>query len=126
MRRRTRVIVVVSVLASSLALVLLLTAFSSESEGPISLALDRVGTALGSLEHVVRTRIRGSARSDQLRWFEPYRTDAARLRRPAVVMLGAYDTGLPDTLDGVVHLEQVIGTTFPLVHFYSAWGDKPA
>jgi hypothetical protein len=126
MNRRARVVVVVGVLASSLALFFLLTAFSSESEGPISLAFDRVGTALGSIEHMVRARLRGSDRSGRLRWFEPRRTDIARLRRPDVLLLGAYDAGLPDTLDGVVGLERAIGTTFPLVQFYSAWGDKPS
>ncbi len=125
MRRGTRLVLVGSALASSLVGVLLLTAFSSESEGPIGLALDRAGTALGSIEHAVRVWLRGSQRGDQLRWLVPYRTDAARLRRPEVILLGAYDGGLPDALDGVVQLERSIGTTFPLVHFYSAWGDKP-
>jgi hypothetical protein len=125
MRRRARLVLVGSALAGSLALVLLLTAFSSESEGPIGLALDRVATAFGSIEHVVRARLRGSERSDQLRWLSPYRADAGRLRRPGVILLGAYDGGLPDTLDGVVQLERRIGATFPLVHVYSAWGDKP-
>lgn len=126
MRRRARVMVVVSVLASSLALFFLLTTFSSQSQGPISLAFDRVGTALGSIEHMVRARLRGSDRSNRLRWFEPSRTDIARLRHPDVLLLGAYDAGLPNTLDGVVGLERAIGTTFPLVQFYSAWGDKPS
>ena len=124
MRRRARVMVVIGILASSLALFFVLTTFSSDAEGPISLAFDRVGTALGSIEHMVRARLRGSDRSDGLRWFEPYRTDIARLRRPDALLLGAYDAGLPNTLDGVVALERAIGTTFPLVQFYSAWGDK--
>jgi Glycosyl hydrolase family 26 len=126
MRRRTRVIVVASVLAGSLGLFFLLTAFSSGSEGPISVAFDRLGTAVGSIEHRVRDRLRRSDRDQRLRWFEPYRADVARLRHPNVILLGAYDAGLPDTLDGVVGLERAIGTTFPLVHFYTAWGDKPS
>lgn len=126
MTRRSRVVVVVGVLAGSLALFFLLTAFSSESEGPISLMFDRVGTTLGSIEHMARSRIRRSQRSTALRWFEPYRTSVARLRRPDVVLLGAYDAGLPNTLDGVVELERTLGTTFPLVQFYTAWGDKPS
>ncbi len=117
--------VVASVLAGSMALMFLLTAFSSESAGPIGMALDRAGTVMGSLEHLVRTRIRGSHRNDALKWFAPIREDAERLRHPGAFMLGAYDAGLPGSLDGVVELEQTLGTTFPLVHFYSAWGDKP-
>jgi hypothetical protein len=41
------------------------------------------------------------------------------------VLLGAYDGGLPGTLQGVVELEKAVGTTLPLVQLYTAWGDRP-
>jgi hypothetical protein len=113
-------------LASGIAVVGLLTWFGSASEGPIAKTLEWLGTAVGSIEHGIRQRLAGGlGRSGDLAWFRPYQTNADRLRNPDVVLLGAYDSGLPETLDGVAELERTIGTTFPLVQIYTAWGDKP-
>lgn len=126
MRRAYRLVLVATVLASCIAVVPLLTSFSSASEGPIAATLDWLGTTVGSIEYHIRQRLEGGlGRSGELAWFRPYRTGADRLRRPDAVLLGAYDSGLPESLDGVVELERTISTTLPLVHVYTAWGDKP-
>jgi hypothetical protein len=103
----------------------LMTSLSSSSQGPLETMLDRVAAAVASLEHRVRTRAAGAGRSRQLAWFEPYRTDAARLRHPADILLGAYDSRLPENAEGIVELERALDTTFPLVQIYTAWGDGP-
>jgi hypothetical protein len=41
------------------------------------------------------------------------------------VLLGAYDSGIPKTLDGVLALEANLRAPLPLIQVYSAWGDKP-
>jgi hypothetical protein len=125
MKRRHRLALTAVALASFTGGVWLLTSFTSRSEGPVSTALDRLGGAVVSLEHLVRRRFGGPGRADTLSWFAPYRRDLARLRRPDVVLLGAFDGAIPSTLDGVVRLERTLGTAFPLVQFYTAWGDKP-
>jgi hypothetical protein len=126
MTRRHRVALVVICLASSLGVVSLLTRLGTASEGPMTTALERLGTLVGSVEHEIRQRFgRGASRAQSLAWFRPYREDASRLRLPDTVLLGVYDGGLPNTLDGVTAFEQQIGTTVPLVQLYSAWGDKP-
>ncbi len=126
MTRLRRLALVGTALASSIAVVGLLISFSAASEGPIAATLSRLGTAVGSIEHGIRERFGGGlGRSGELAWFRPYRADADRLRQPDVVLLGAYDSALPDTLEGVVELERTIGTTLPLVQLYTAWGDKP-
>jgi hypothetical protein len=113
-------------LASCVAVVPLLISISSGSEGPLAATLDRVGTAVGSIEHRLRQSLGGGlGRRAELAWFNPYRESIDRLRRPDRVMLGAYDSGLPNTLEGVVGLERTLGTTFPLMQLYTAWGDKP-
>jgi hypothetical protein len=53
------------------------------------------------------------------------RNQIDRLQHPGTVLLGAYDSGMSDTFQGVVELEQSIGTTLPLIQIYTAWGDKP-
>jgi hypothetical protein len=113
-------------LAGSIAGVGLLTSFSASSEGPITAALEWAGTTAGSMERSVRQHLAGGmGRSGDLAWFRPYRTTPDRLRHPDTILLGAYDGALPDTLSGVVALENAIGTTLPLVQVYTAWGDKP-
>jgi hypothetical protein len=124
MKRRARVAFAGSALVGGAAAILLLTWLSSGSEGPIGAGLDRIGILIGSLEHGVRQRV-GDSRSRALGWFAPYRGDITRLRHPDLVLLGAYDSGLPATLEGITQLEQSLHTTLPLVQIYSAWGDKP-
>jgi hypothetical protein len=124
--RAYRLVLVATALASSIAIVSVLTRFSSASEGPLAATLDWVGTTVGSIEHRVRQRLEGGlGRSGELAWFRSYRTDADPLRHPDAVLLGAYDSAIPETLDGVVEFERTIGTTLPLVQLYAAWGDKP-
>ena len=114
-------VVVGAALVGSLAL----AAVSSTSEGPVSAVLDGLGSAFGSFEHAMRGRFRGPGRSADLEWFESYRKNVEKLKHPDVVLFGAYDSGIPATLDGVVQLEHELGTTFPLIQIYRAWGDLP-
>jgi Glycosyl hydrolase family 26 len=125
MKRGARVAVVTIAAASSMAVVVALTAFNAATQGPIGTLLDRLGAGWGSLEYAVRERLTGDSRGRSLAWLTPYRNDVMRLRTPDVVLLGAYDSKLPASLEGVVELEQAIGAAFPLVQLYTAWGDKP-
>jgi hypothetical protein len=123
--RTQRVSLVTLVLATAVAGVLGLVAFGARSQGPLAQALADVGSAVGGAEGRVVRRVRGAGRAQQLRWFASMRADSARLRNPDLVLLGAYDDGLPRTLQGVVELENHLGTAFPLIQIYTAWGDKP-
>jgi hypothetical protein len=125
MRRSRRLILAAVMLVSAAAAVLILTAFSSAASGPIGTALDRLATAVRSLEHQLRERARAPGRRSRLDWFDPYRREASRLRRPDVVLLGAYANDPTDTLQGVMALERALETTLPLVQIYTAWGDGP-
>src|SRR5215469_18425241 len=117
MRRIYRLTLTAAALATSLGTMSGLTWFSSKSEGPLEASLDWVGTTLGSIEHRIRQNLKGGlGRNSQLAWFAQYRVNPDRLRQPGTVLLGAYDSGLPGTLDGVVGFEHALGTTLPLVH----------
>src|SRR6186997_2629721 len=110
--RAGRLGLVAVLFVSSIAAALALTWFSSASEGPLVATLVRVGTGVGAMEHEIRQRLSGElGRSGNLAWFEPYRTDITRLRRPDIVLLGAYDNAIPGTLDGMVELDRALGTT---------------
>ncbi|MEX2182029.1 MAG: glycosyl hydrolase [Gemmatimonadaceae bacterium] len=119
-------LVAVAVVVGSIAAVLLLTSLGTSTRGPLSGLIERIGAGVGAIEYAARrTLSRTGGRAAQLAAFAPYRTDADRLRRPDRVLLGAYESGLPATLEGVGELEGALGVPLPLIHFYAAWGDKP-
>lgn len=125
MRRRHRLAVVAAALVTFAGGVWLLTSFNARSEGPIASILERMGSAVASLEHKLRGGVGGPERSRGLDWLEPYRREPSRLRHPEVMLLGAYDSGIPATFEGIERLEQHLGATLPLIQIYTAWGDKP-
>lgn len=125
MRRRHRIALVFAALIAASGAVFTLTAFSSAAEGPLSYALSRIGTFVAALEKRMSERVRPSSRQSALGWFAAHRTDAQRLANPDTILVGAYDSGLPHTLEGVIELERLLATNLPLVHFYAAWGDRP-
>jgi hypothetical protein len=122
-RRRHRLAIVATALAAFAGGVWLLTSFNTRSEGPLASFLTRIGSAVGSLEHKLRAG--GQERSRSLGWLSPYRKEPVRLRHPEEMLLGAYDGGIPATLEGIERLERQLGTTLPLIQIYTAWGDKP-
>ena len=125
MRARQRVLVVIAILAGIVAGGFALTLASTEAKGPLASLFERSASGIGTIEHAIRRKVIGSGRSDALGWFESHRDSVGYLKSPNRVLFGAYDGGIPQTLDGVVNLERSLGTTFPLIHFYAAWGDKP-
>ena len=124
MTRRQRVFVVLVFGACAAAGVAGLAALGSASAGPLSTALGWLGALTGTLEHRARERFEGPGRRSRFATFASYRDDVQRLRRPDIVLLGAYDGGIPRTLDGVVALEQRIGAPLPIIQAYGAWGDR--
>ncbi|HUF51562.1 MAG TPA: glycosyl hydrolase [Longimicrobiales bacterium] len=125
MKRRYRIMVSAVAALLSVALVITLIMLGTASQGPLRAALDAVGGAISRLEARVARAARGTAREDQMKWLAPYRTSADSLRQPRHILLGAYDDGIPATLDGVMQLEQALAQPLPLIQIYSAWGDQP-
>ena len=113
-------------LASCVAVVPLLISLSSGSEGPLaatSIDLERQSDRLSTA--FVSASVADSDGELSWRGSIPPGSNVDRLRRPDRVLLGAYDSGIPNTLEGVVELERTLGTAFPLIQLYTAWGDKP-
>lgn len=125
MSRWQRVALTATGLASAVLGLLALQVVGSVSRGPIGTGLDWLGSTVTSLEHGAREWLRGPRRRANLVWFERYRDDPASLRRPNHVLLGAYDGGLPGTLEGFAEVEEALNLTLPLVQVYVAWGDGP-
>ena len=125
MRRRERVALVTVALVSVIGAVLLLTYTGSHSLGPLSRLFSAIGVRVSDVESRYTQRVRGGGRAEKLAWLEPYRNHPDSLRSPNRILLGTYDAGMPASYEGAARLEQRLGLTFPLLHFYTAWGDKP-
>ncbi|HEX2121674.1 MAG TPA: hypothetical protein VHL59_08535, partial [Thermoanaerobaculia bacterium] len=75
-----------------------------------------------------RTAIRTARRSSRSEYLEPLRPtldSMTALRQPKATLFGIYDGGFPNTFAGMEQVENQINYKFPIVSFYSAWGDKP-
>jgi hypothetical protein len=120
------VLLVSAVLSGSAVMAIALSSVGpSPAAGPVTTALERVGVLVGSAEAALRRRVSGPGREAALAWFDAFRTDPGRLRSPDRVLLGAFDSRIGHTLEGVLELERSIKTTLPVLHVYSAWGDRP-
>jgi hypothetical protein len=125
MRRRHRILITAATALASIGLVLSLVLLGNASEGPLSAALSAGGDALSSMESRIAQRIRGPGRIREMAFIAPVRANADSLRAPTQMLLGAYDAGLPASLDGVLKLEETLGRPLSLIQVYTAWGDRP-
>lgn len=125
MKRYQRVSIVGASAVAVTLFFLLLTGLSRRGEGPLNRILTDVGVFVSNLENALTEHFRGPGRSSRLVWFEPLRHHVDSLVNPPRVLLGAYDSGLPASMDGLAELESGLGMTFPLLHLYTAWGDRP-
>jgi hypothetical protein len=78
---------------------------------------DRQGKAIRSA--------RQTSRSEYLQPLQPTLNSMAALRSPKSLLFGIYDGGFPNTFAGMEQLEEKLDYKFPIISFYSAWGDKP-
>lgn len=125
MKRRYRLALTAAILVGSGLGAWALTAIGTSTEGPLESLFSRLGSAVAGAEDATVGRFREPGRRRDLAWFEPYRSNAERLRNPDRLLVGAFDNGMPSSFDGALRLERALGTTFPLLQLYVAWGDKP-
>jgi hypothetical protein len=125
MRRRYRILLAAFITTVSISLVLGLSRLGTAMEGPLGASMSSLGSAVGQIEARIALRVRGGGRASNLAWLSPYRVDPAALRAPETILLGAYDNGLPASLEGVMGVEAALRESFPLIHLYTAWGDRP-
>ena len=124
MRALRRTALSLIALAVALGILYMLTQVGGQVRGPLETFLNNMGSGVRAVESWAYHQLRGQGREARLRWFAPYRNHLDWLRRPDVMLLGAYDDRLPASLEGIRQLEETLGTRFTLIHFYTAWGDR--
>lgn len=92
---------------------------------PISERLTRAAQKMSDAEGDAMRSVRKGSRSDYLQPLRPMLNSMTALRNPPAMLFGIYDGGFPNTFAGMEQLEERVRYRFPIISFYSAWGDKP-
>jgi glycosyl hydrolase family 26 len=87
--------------------------------------LDLIGQRASDVEGNALTQVRRTSRREYLAPMRGLLGSAAALRNPPQMLFGAYDGGFPNDTTGFVQLEDQLRYRFPIISFYTAWGDKP-
>ena len=97
----------------------------SSAWAPVSERLTRFAQFLSNAEGDAVRNVRKGSRSDYLQPLAPTLKSPTALRNPQEMLFGIYDGGFPNTFAGMEQFEDRVRYRFPLIAFYSAWGDKP-
>jgi hypothetical protein len=87
--------------------------------------VSRIAQFFSNKESSALRRARKTSRSEYLAPQKPVLGSPAALRNPPRMLFGVYDGGFPNTFAGMEQLENGLDYKFPIISFYSAWGDKP-
>jgi hypothetical protein len=87
--------------------------------------MSRIAQSFSNKQRSAIRTARQTSRSDYLQPLRPTLDSVGGLRRPQTTLFGIYDGGFPNTFAGVEQVENAINYKFPIISFYSAWGDKP-
>ncbi|HRY98561.1 MAG TPA: glycosyl hydrolase [Bacteroidales bacterium] len=124
-RRTNRLLITLLAIVAGIAVVLILSMAGDRSRGPVANLLRQAGRTVAGIEDRFIHKKRVGKRMDKLQYLEGCQQDISRLKDPRVILMGAYDNRTSESFASIIDLEDTLGTTFPLVHIYSAWGDKP-
>lgn len=102
-----------------------ITYLGNEAKGPFEDIFVSIGAGITSVEGFFIKQAEKNKRAKSLAWFDTYRRDISQLKNPDVMLLGAFDNRSVESFQPTVRLEKQLGTHFPILHVYSAWGSKP-
>jgi Glycosyl hydrolase family 26 len=85
----------------------------------------RIAQFFSSKQSTAIRTARQTSRSEYLAPLHTTLSSVTALRKPERMLFGIYDGGFPNTFAGMEQLEGALRYKFPIISFYSAWGDKP-
>lgn len=126
MKTRTfRISVVIAAFGFGITIVWFLSKAGDKVRGPLEDFFSFTEQTVNSVEKNLILDQRKDKRANKLRWIQGYVKNPNRLRDPDRILFGAYDNNTVKSFENIINLEDSLGTTFPLIHIYTAWGDKP-
>lgn len=124
-RKTYRILSTLIAIGIAILIILFLSYVGRKSKGPLEDIVTDAGEAVQKVEKNIIMDQREGKRADKLDWLVPYKTDSALIRSPQKILLGAFDNENKESFESSIDLEDTLGTTFPLIHIYTAWGNKP-
>ena len=88
-------------------------------------SVSRIGQYFSDRQGEALRAARQTSRSEYLQPLRTQLNSVSALRAPGSMLFGVYDGGFPNTFAGMEQLESKLQYKFPIISFYSAWGDKP-
>jgi hypothetical protein len=93
--------------------------------GRVGDSLARVAQWFSDAQGDAMQQARRTSRREYLQPLRPLLDRKEALLKPDRILFGAYDGGFPNTFAGLEDFESEVKYRFPIISFYSAWGDKP-
>jgi hypothetical protein len=125
MRRTYRITTVAIAMFLGVGLVVLLLIAGKSVKGPLEDLFVFAQETVNSLEKKLIVDQRSDKRANKLEWLKPYKKNFDLLKNPKEILFGAYDNNTRENFESIINLEDSLHITFPLIHIYTAWGDKP-
>jgi len=120
-----RVIFISISILLGIGLVYLMAIAGNKSKGPLEALLSKAEQSILNFENTILIKKRVSKRKKKLSWFRENYADKEHLIHPKKILLGASDNSKKESFETIINLEDSLGTTFPIIHIYNAWGSKP-
>jgi beta-mannanase len=124
-RKVSRIAVTLLAIATGIVLVSVLIFAGRSAKGPLEGAFTFAKEKVASVEKSLTLGNRTGRRAKKLKWLAPYRNDIQALKNPAHMLYGAFDNNTHENFESIINLEDSLHTTLPLIHIYTAWGDRP-
>lgn len=112
------------VIVFAVILVMGIAFVGKRSTGPVEDFFRGVSSSVSKLEEDYILKKRSETRAGRLDWLAEYKENPDLLKNPDPILLGAYDNLAIPSFQPIIDLEDSLEVTFPLIHFYTAWGSK--
>lgn len=121
MNKAYRILVTFFAIGLGILLIYGLTSIGDRSKGPLEDIFLSAGDLVTDAEHYLMNE--KMQRYKKLDWFSKAR-NVDKLKEPKLMLLGAFDNQAQQDFQSIIELENVLETTFPIIHIYTAWGSK--
>lgn len=119
-----RVVVISAIIGAGILLLMFINFAGVKISAPTEKLLALIGNTTTTLETKFIMSQRGHSRTSDLKWFADYKFTSGKLAHPQHLLLGAFDDQAINSFIPIVKLEDSLGTVFPIIHIYTAWGSK--
>jgi len=119
-----RAFVVSAILGAGILLLVFISYAGVQISAPAENLIASLSNKIKAVETSYIMTKRGHSRNRDLNWLFNYKSYPRTLSEPQHFLLGAYDNQAYKSLHPIVNLEDSLGTVFPIIHIYTAWGDK--